>query len=267
MAYTGKFISSKEVIAAIARTFRPTGSSWINEAVEDIGWAIQAIGYHAGFEEKQTEPPYLSVKHNRAKIPCDVERIIAVEQLIPTEYPGENILNVDGTTPFPQPIEYDASCTYRGLRMRLGSDLTGLSLAQDNPRTTDVSPDANYYNLNSDYVVTSFTEGLIKLHYIGFAIDKDNFPKIIDDADYKLAIQWYLFSNMILKGHKHPELSYKDAFQMWEMYRLRAENAVKIQSLDSAERFRSMWNRFSTASHYSEDFFMNSEQPQYISRG
>jgi hypothetical protein len=266
MAYTGKFISSKEVIAKLARTFRPTGSSWINEAIEDIGWAMQAIGHHGGFENKQTEPPYLSVQHNRAKIPCDVERIIAVEQLFPTEYPAGNILNPDGTTPYPQPSVYDDTCNYRGIRMRLGTDLTGYGLAQDNPRTTDVQPDAPYYNLNSDYVITSFTEGLIKLHYIGFSIDKDGYPKIIDDADYKMALEWYLFSNMLLKGYKHHEIDYKTAFQMWEMYRLRAENIIKLNSLDSAERFRSTWTRFATGSHYADDFFMNSEQPQYISR-
>lgn len=262
MAYTGRFISSKEIIAKIARTFRPSGSSWIAEAIEDMGWAIPAIGYHGGFENKQTEPPYLLVRHHRVKIPCDVERIIAVEQLLP-DGSNTNRLNPDGTTPT---VEYDSSCTYKGTRMRLGSDLTGYGLAQDNTRTTDVKPNADYYNLNSDYVITSFEQGLIKLHYIGYATDKDNFPKIIDDPDYKMAIEWYLFSQMILKGYKHPEIGFKQAFELWEMYRLRAENAIKVPSLDSAERFRNTWSRFTGGNEYSGDFFMNFEQPQYIDR-
>ncbi len=266
MAYAGKFVSSKKIIAKIGRTFRPTGSSWINDAIEDMGWAIPAIGYHAGFENKQSEPPYLTVQHNRVKIPCCVERIIAVEQLIP-DASSTNILNPDGTTPYPQAsTTYNSQCTYRGVRLPLGSDLTGYGLAQDNGRTTHVRPSADYYNLNSDFVVTSFTNGLIKLHYIAYAVDKDNFPKIVDDPDYSMALEWYLFAQMILRGYKHPEIGFKQAFELWEMYRLRAENAVKMPSLDSAERFRNTWNRFATGNEYAADFFMNGEQSQYIDR-
>lgn len=262
MAYAGKFVSSKKIIAKIARTFKPTGSSWINDAIEDMGWAIPAIGYHAGFEKKQTEPPYLKVQHNRVKIPCDVERVIAVEQLLP-DYSQMNVLNPDGTTPA---INYDDTCTYKGVRLPLGSDLTGYGIAQDNERTTSITPGADYYNINSDYIVTSFTDGLIKLHYIGYAIDKDNFPKIVDDPDYSMALEWYLFAQMLLKGYNHPKIDFKQAFEFWEMYRLRAENAMKVQTLDSAERFRNTWNRFATGNQYAGDFFMNSEQPQYIDR-
>jgi hypothetical protein len=262
MAYAGKFVSSKTIIAKIARTFKPNSSSWINEAIEDLGWAIPAIGYHAGFENKQTLPPYLKVKHNRTKIPCDVERIIAVEKLLP-DVRKENILNPDGTTPT---IEFDNNCNYKGVRLSLGSDLTGYGLAQDSVRTTNVTPAADYYNLNTDYVVTSFTDGLIKLHYIGYATDKDNFPKIVDDPDYKMALEWYLFSQMILKGYKHPEIGFKEAFELWEVYRLRAENAMKGLTLDSAERFRNTWNRFATNNEYAGDFFMNAEQAQYIDK-
>lgn len=263
MAYAGKLVSSKGVIAKIARTFKPSGSSWINEAIEDLGWAIPAIGYHGGFEKKQTEPPYLKVQHNRAKIPCDVERIIAVEQLLP-DYSQENILNPDGTTP--DPSTYSSDCNYKGVRLPLGSDLTGYGLGQDNERTTRISPNAEYYNINADYINTSFTDGLIKLYYIGYSVDKDNFPKIIDDADYKMALEWYLFAQMLLKGYKHHEIGFKQAFELWEMYRLRAENAIKVQTLDSAERFRNTWNRFATGNEYASDFFMNSEQSQYIDR-
>lgn len=256
MGSLSKFISVKTIIASIARTFRPTGSSWIIDAIEDTGWAIQAIGYHGGFEKKQTPPPYLTVKNHRALIPCDVERIIAVEQLLP-DNSNQNTLNPDGTN---ADVEYDESCNYRGVRMLLGSDLTGYGLSQDNLRTTNVSPSAPYYNLNVDYVITSFSEGLIKLHYIGFALDKDGYPKILDDADYKLAIEWWIVSRMILKGYKHPEVDFKTAFQMYEMYRLRAENAIKVLRLDSAERFQNTWSRIGSYGHFSNDFFMNMEQ-------
>lgn len=261
MAYVNNFTSSKEIIAKIARTFKPNGSSWVSEAIEDMGWAIQAIGYHAGFEKKSTEPPYISIQHNRGKIPCDVERIIAVEYLSP-DYNSDNILNPDGTTPYPL-SQYNSNCQYKGVRLPLGSDLTGYSLSQDNPRTSHVQPGADYYNLNSDYIVTSFSEGLVRLHYIGFALDKDGLPKILNDADYKMALEWYCIANMILKGYKHPELSFDKAWQFWDMYRLRAENAPKGLSLDGADRFKAGWGRVTTGVTNTE-FFMNFEQGSTI---
>lgn len=264
MGYTGKMTSCKRVLAAIERTFKPSGSSWINEAIEDIGWAIPAIGYHIGFQKKQTAYPYLTVAHNRTKIPCDVERIIAVEMLVPTSSQS-NVLNPDGTTPEPSDEE-TCITSYRGVRLPLGSDLTGYGLAEDNLRTTQITPGSYYYNLNADYVVTSFTDGLIKLHYIGYALDKDQMPMIVDDPDYIKALEWYCFSNMLLKGYKHVEVGYKDAFAMWEMYRLRAENAGKMQSLDGADRFRATFVRVNNGVHITNEFFMGMEQTEYISR-
>jgi len=263
MAYTGKLVSSKVIIAKIARTFKPSGSSWINEAIEDMGWAIPAIGYHGGFEHSQSAPPYLTVANNRAKIPCCVERIKWVEMLLP-DASTQNILNPDGTTP--TPVTANNCPTYKGVRLSLGSDLSGMSIGKDNPRTSNATPSVHYYNINSDYIVTSFTNGLIRLHGIGFAVDKENFPKIVDDSDYKMAIEWYLFAQMLLKGYKHPEIGFRQAFELWEMYRLRAENALKVQSLDSAESFRNSWLRFSGGNEYSSDLFINFEQAQYIDR-
>ena len=260
MSHLSKTTSCKTILAAISRTFKPTSSSWMNEAIEDIGWGIQAIGYHAGFVKKQTPPPYLTVANHRAKIPCDVERIRVVEKLTLSNQTS-HVLNPDGTTPSPEELIVNG-CTYIGVKLPLGSDETGYGLAEDNPRTTKITPVRDYYNLNSDFIITRFETGLIKLHYDGFDVDKEGLPRVIDDADYKMALQWYCVQNMILKGYRHPEVSYKDAFNFWELYRLRAENACKVQSIDAAERFTASWVRFAGNSQFSGNFFMHSEQSE-----
>lgn len=260
MPYIHKLTSSSTIISAIIRTFKPQGSSWITEAIEDIGWAIQGIGYHAGLEPFSTEPPYLKVANNRVKIPCEVERIIVVEQLVPLTLTS-NVLNVDGTTP--PPSTTSDPCDFRSVKLLLGSDLTSYGLSARSPRTTFIQPNTPYYDLNTDYVITSFTDGLIKLHGVRFSLDNDGLPNILDDFDYKEACKWYCFQNMILKGYKHPEVDFKGAFQMWEMYRLRAENAPKVPSIDGADRFRAGWNRFAPNVELSGDFFMNMEQTNF----
>jgi hypothetical protein len=262
MSHINKITSCRTILAKIARTFKPSGSSWRREAIEDIGWAIQGIGYHCGFEHKSTEPPYIVVKNNRGKIPCDVERIKHVEQLLP-DNSNDNILNPDGTTPTEEEIVN--TCKYKGVKMRKAHDTSMYGVSEANPRTTEVVSAVPYYSLNGDYVITEFSDGLIKLHYVGFHVDKDGFPMVLDDFDYKTAIEWYCFQNMILKGYKHPELSFKDAFQMWEMYRLRAENAPKVPSLDAAESFKWGWNRFINGYEFGRDFYMNLEQPEFTS--
>lgn len=265
MAYISKMTSIKEVLIKIDRTFKPQGSSWIKDAIEDTGWCIQAIGYHMGFEKWSTPFPYLTVANHRVKIPCNVERIIAIEQLIPRDTTGLNILNPDGTTP-PPTSQSDCNTNYQSCRLRLGSDLTGYGLVDDeSPRTTRVQPNIPYYNVNPDYIITSFSDGIIKLHCIAFTVDKNGYPKIVDDADYKMCVEWYLFSQMLLKGYKNPQIDFKGAFQMYEMYRLRAENAGKVMSLDGAQRFNATWSRYIQNSNVENDFFMNNEQTVYIS--
>lgn len=263
MAYINKTVSCEVVLAKVQRTFKPQGSSWIREAIENIGWAIQDIGYHCNFEDRSSDFPYLKVTNNRAKIPCDVERILVVERLLPGNRFAENVLNDDGTTPFPTQIQ--DQCIFHSHKLVLGSDLTGGGITETSPRTTRIRPRTPYYILNDDYIVTSFTTGLLKLHYKGFPVTKEGFPKILDEASYKMACEWYVIANMLLGGYKHPELTWKIAHAMYEDYRYKAENAPKMPSVDGAESFRSSWTRYVQNANIATDYFMNHEQRVYIS--
>lgn len=259
MSYIQKTVSCKAILAKIGRTFKPSNSGWIIEAIEDIGWAIQAIGYHAGFEKKDSGK--IQVTNHRYKIPCDLERITAVGYFVPSGT-GDNILNPDGSTPDISQ-EDDAYCGYKEVKLLLGSDLTGYGLSTDNPRTTSMTPATPYYNLNPDYIITSFETGQIRIYGVGFSVDKEGFPTIIDDFDYKSCVEWYIVSQMILSGYKNPEINYKMANEMFDMYRKKAEAACKVPSLDGMERFAASWLRFSGTREVPGDFFMNMEQKEY----
>jgi hypothetical protein len=193
--------------------------------------------------------------------------------MVPINSAG-SILNPDGTTPFPQTTDEDNICNFKGVRLRLGSDSTMSAVDDRSPRTTHISPADGYYTIDGDYIKTSFETGRIKIHGPGFPTDKDGLPKIIDDFDYKTAVEWYVIQAMLLKGYKHPELTWKEAWRMWDGipeqglpgYRHKAENAPKMQSLDGAERFRNSWNRFATGVQLGQDFYMHMEQPEFINR-
>jgi hypothetical protein len=261
-----KTLSSQHIISKIARTFKPSDSHWINDALEDIGWAIQAIGYHAGFVDKETEPPYITVLHHRGKIPCDVERILAVESLVAVSG-SSKVLNPDGTTPFPQPDPTD-SCTYKGVKMTLSSDISLGTISETTPKTSRMNTEllTNTYSLNDNYVITGFEKGLIKLIYKGFPLDKEGMPMIIDDFDYKSCLEFYCVSQMLLRGWKHPVMDYDRAFASFNFYLPKAENAVKMLSLDRAQRFEASWNRYVRSVDFSGNYFAGLEQTEYISR-
>ena len=208
-----KTISSQHIVSKISRTFRPPESDWIEDCIEDIGWAIQAIGYHAGFEMRSTEYPYITVAHHRAKIPCDVERVMFVEWLR-EDVTHSHELNPDGTTPPPTPPEENCPPRYIGAKMQMSSDRSLAVVGESSPRTTAMNTtynQGNSYYINGDYIITGFEAGLIKIHGVHFIIDKDGSPCVIDDFDYKECCVFYCISRMIFRGFKHPEPSLYDS--------------------------------------------------------
>ena len=217
---------------------------------------------------RSTEYPYITVAHHRAKIPCDVERVMFVEWLR-EDVTHSHELNPDGTTPPPTPPEENCPPRYIGSKMQLSSDRSLAVVGESSPRTTAMNTtynQGNSYYINGDYIITGFEAGLIKIHGVHFVIDKDGAPCVIDDFDYKECCVFYCISQMIFKGFKHPELSYKDAFSMFEMYRLRAENACKVMGLDKAERFDKSWLRYVRSIDFGANFYAGLEQQEYIGK-
>lgn len=266
-------VSSQFIVSKIARTFKPPDSSWIQDCIEDIGWAIQAIGYHAGFEHYSTPAPYITVTNHRGKIPCEVDRLKFVERMLPDK-PQSNVMNPDGTTPPPPdpPSDHDtgAECvTYKGIKLTKSDDASLEGIWCESPRTTNVKMDQleDTYTVSGDgsFVVTQFEQGLIKLHYIGFIVDKKGQPCVVDDFHYKTCLEFYCVAQMMLRGFKHPEIGFKECMQMFERERDRAENACKMMGLDDTEKFEASWLRYVRSANFANGFYAGLEQQEYIS--
>ena len=266
MTYISKTVSCKSIIAKVFRTLRPVDSDWVNSAIEDMGWAIQAIGYHTNFVDKETaaNDPVEIVGH-RALIPCDIERIKYVKRYI-LDTETINILNPDGTTP-QNIVDINNDCSnLKTIRLRLGSDDTGYALSVDNYRTTKIQPgDVNYYQINGNYIVTGFETGKIQIGYKGFNIDEGGLPLIVDAFHYKEAVFWYIVKNMLLRGYRNPELTYALADANFKLEVVQAQNEVKMPSIDGLERFAAGWLRYSQGREFYKNFFMNMEQPELTS--
>lgn len=259
MTYITKTVSSSSIIAKVYRTLRPSDSSWIVGAIEDIGWAIQAIGYHTGFVDKTTQhDERLLVKGHRVKIPCVAERIKMVEIFLDSMKSKTVYLNADGTVRKMPEEEYNKRKT---TRLHLGADLSGYGLSAESPRTTHTSPSTPYYQLNGDYIITSYEECELKLHYKAFNVDDEGLPLIIDDFDYKTCVYWYVIKEALLSGdYANASVNYKTAFEMFEMYLPRAQNAGKMPSIDGMARFAAGWTRMNLGHAVDNEYFMGMEQ-------
>jgi hypothetical protein len=262
-----KSISSYAMIDKIYRDFKPQNSSFVADAIEWIGEAIQGIGYHAGLTTKIAK---VTIADHKGLYPCDLERLIAIKYKnfrlpLGSDDSGYGIVDLQ-TLNNTQPDEEDIiklntlTAQYEGLlavleatpitesetRLNLQNQLDEVSKSINSLNMSMYVYSAypyqsgnDYYNTNDDYIQTSFQEGTVYAVYKAFLTDCKGFPKILDDYNYKEAIKWKIISNLILSGYKHPDnvVNYQFADNKWEEFRGIAENEVKVQTVDGQERF------------------------------
>lgn len=262
-----KLISAKSIIAKIYRDFKPTIPGWEGSAIEWIGEATEAIGQSAGLIKKSTGNEgcldAVVVSDHRAKLPCDLVNLLAVE--------------------------------YIGRRLPYGGDITGSGLP-DQARTTDIYSNTSstnavtevipgvsesvtrlldkvigpeqiltdYYLINPNYIQTSFESGHIKLHYEAYPTCADGYPLVPDHYYYSTAITWYVMSKLLLLGYTNPVIDFNKAHQFWCEYKILAQNKAAFPSIDKMDRFRNMWVRLIPDQTLPDDFFAGGETKESI---
>lgn len=273
-----KTISSKAVIQRTATMFGIKDNTWHSDAIDWIGEAIQAIGYHCGFE---TVPIYLKINNYRCNIPSQLESLNYIEYnghrlslgIDKSEYGFVNDCNKDIRT----------IATYNEL-LELNKEIDRLAVLQDElavtPNDKDIQNsiiDSNqkittyvqqfrlaantqfareFYNIEGDYIKCSFATGLIKLNAQSFMLDESGYPRVIDTYKYVEAVKWYLIRALCLQGFKHPEIDWKTANVMWDGngsnekgFRYQASNEQKMPNIDQMERFSQRWQSVKREAH------------------
>ncbi len=234
-----KTTSSGVVIAKIYRDFKPENSNWIGDALEMIGEAIILIGRHVGLEAVKTPTGRpISVVNHRAEYPSCMEGLYGVEYRIAT--------------------------TGDFRKLSLGADTSGYGISCDDPTVASdaLVGDYQYYQTNVNYIYTSFESGQILLHYKRVPLDSEELPLILDSVKYRTALTWYIMSKLILNQtikHPDPKIDYQFADAMWEKYMAQSQNEYKMPSIDSMERFTSMWTRLKFDSTEMDNFFKGGE--------
>jgi hypothetical protein len=259
-----KLVSAKFIIAKIYRDFKPTIPGWEASAIEWIGEAAEAIGQSAGLTNKSTGnegcQDALTIENYRAKLPCDLVNLQAVE------YNGRRLPYGGDQTGFSLPDRARTTDIYSNNGVSVVTE-AGLSASTERLIDSAIGPEqvvSDYYLINPNYIITSFESGHIKLHYEAYPVCSDGYPMVPDHYYYATAISWYVMSKLMLLGYSNPVVDYKMAHASWCEYKILARNKAAFPSIDKMDRFKNMWVRLIPNQTLPNDFFAGGETGESI---
>lgn len=100
----------------------------------------------------------------------------------------------------------------------------------------------NMARIDGSSLNVEFEKGHVLIIYRSIPRDSEGLPMIIDNAFLKEALGYYIIYRMILKGIKHPTLSFETALQLWNTMYPRASNDIDWFTLPELEEFTRMFS-------------------------
>jgi hypothetical protein len=217
-------ISAGAIIAKIMRDLKPSNDNFVDDALEWIGEAIEAIGATTSTVKKTV---VLKIKDYRHLLPCDLYYINQVNYN-PSEDRDNPELNSEFMT---IPLRYNSS--------EFPNNLHATNCINRNAN----SPEAYY--VESDYIKTTFQNGYVYLSYQAFPTDDNGWPLVPKSYAFRQALYWYVIMKMMEGGFEHSnrQINYQTAMLQWEKYCTQAESESKFPDLDRYESFMNQWVR------------------------
>ena len=219
-----KLVSSKEVISAFDRNFKPNNSNWINDAIEAIGEALEMLRIMPGLTSVYSD---ICVIDGRGKLPCDLFYLQGVVQVKDNEC--LSIVRLNKTSRH---------------NIKIGSQ----------------GSNGEYY-LNPDYIHCPFDSGTLRVYYYTLPVDEKGFPMIPDNAYLKVALRWYILMLYLGRGNTHPVFDYKTAESNWITNSVKAQNQCRSMDADDRQRFKQMWLNLFPINRRWEYEFNSTQQP------
>jgi hypothetical protein len=226
------YTSSKEIITKTYRDLGLQRNDWVNDAIEWIGEALDAINAYPQLVDKTH---ITKTSSHKASLPSDLHKIKEVRYTV-----GQG----DESK---QPTLED----FVGL-MEYGDSSGHPSLVEERDSKSDhAQHDRESFILQPGYIKTSFDSDWILITYLGFAIDDDGFPQVPDNYSHKQALYWYIVLKLLERGKDHPAgLGYVQVEKRWLKYCNQARNKAKMPDVSKYEQFRQNWVRFVQEDNY-----------------
>lgn len=226
-----KFISSKVCVARIMNDVSTDQTDWIARSPEWINQCLGQIGIYANLENAREE---VTVEEYKAELPCDIKLLRAIEY-----------------------EKYRLPAIGRYINSKFPEDIEN----QTHP--------VHSYELNLDgYIVTTFEEGDIIIHYKRLPLDYDvemgiYFPKIPDVEKIIDTICDYIKMKMLQRNIPIPGMSLRENNEFTNpgiSYKNKikgARNSVNAMDADAREQLSRLIRTFLiNYNAYHEDFFI-----------
>ncbi len=275
--------SAKEVLANVIRgigyrlpsVYHDDILEWIPEGANLIQTTTSLVTKSSGAVDC---PDEIIVHNHCAPLPCGFVNILAVEDENGNRLPeGGDITDItlqtssrhigvglDGdaristfeTDPFDHQTSTGVPTTQPGTGVPWdGSDIVPERLSKKGNQ---------YYKIQGNYIQTSFECGHIRIHYLALPVDKEGYPLIPNNQNFKQALEWHVIRRLIGAGYQHPVFNWDKANEQFDIYACRAMNEVSFASLDTRARTWRSTVRLIPPDSYSSDFFIGSEQPETL---
>lgn len=254
------FISTKSVLEDVYRYTQCQEELPIEDL---IYWCYEALGLMnqpIQFIRKVTGyigDPDLDIQNYRAELPCDFYHLerIAVNGL-PARYSGNSFHHLlsgecCGTT-----ITSPATDIFID---NFGNQFSPQSA---NPEGVPVS-DSITFDINNNYLTLSIQKGKVCIAYMAFPTDKEGFPMLPDDINYRVAVRQYLVQRIrYIQWSKDPSDRGKQALfaydeKEWLWYVGKATNAAKMPHLEQMESLKNQIIRLIPSINEHDTFFAN----------
>jgi len=258
-------VSIQQVIGRVIRNTRIQDSSYIIDMNE---WIPEAMGYMRTKMEMEERYKDIEVEFHKGRLPCGTIHILAVEwcgrrlkwsNTVKHYATGHNL----GIGSIPASAELFTSV----IKTKCLDDIPGNYIWESDIKKEGCSctcvkdalclpehPTA-YYQIEMDYLNTSFKDGCPRIHYYAQPTDKEGFPLIPDNENYKEALYYYIRAKMVGCGYKDKVFSEDELMRRFELYAGRAKAQIRYPSTDIMDSRIASLVRFIPPQNYWENFF------------
>lgn len=119
-----------------------------------------------------------------------------------------------------------------------------------------------YKILNPKWFSFSFESGTVHISYEGFPLDDRGFPEVPDDVNVKLALEWKIMGQLILRGYQsNSGLTFPYCDSRFEFYKTRAVSHSLYPDVPQMENIKNMWLRIAQDPNHFNTFFQHLHRP------
>lgn len=116
------------------------------------------------------------------------------------------------------------------------------------------------YYITAGHIECPVKIGKVTIHYRRYPTDKKGFPLVIDEYNYKKAIEWHIMKDMMAAGFKHHTFDYRYCDNEWEKFSSQAVNIIKMPNREEMEVLGRMWTTLINTHDYYDNFGDGAEQ-------